>query len=45
LRFSVQATKRPLLQRQIDAVDQQSDPLLYELHGLMEAEIKIVESS
>ena len=32
-----------LYQRQIDATDQQIDALVYELHGLTEQEIKIVE--
>jgi len=31
------------LQRQIDATDRQIDALVYELYGLSEAEIKIVE--
>jgi type I site-specific restriction endonuclease len=33
-----------LLQRQIDATDRQIDRLVYELYGLTEDEIKIVES-
>ena len=32
-----------VLQRQIDATDHQIDRLLYELYGLTEEEIKIVE--
>jgi len=43
------ATKTPddktRLQRQIDATDQQIDNLVYELYGLTETEIKIVEES
>jgi len=31
------------LQRQIDAVDQQIDQLVYELYGLTDEEIRIVE--
>jgi hypothetical protein len=31
------------LQRQIDATDQQIDQLVYELYGLTEEEIRIVE--
>jgi len=34
---------KTLLQRQIDATDQQIDRLVYELYGLSEEEIKIVE--
>jgi len=33
------------LQRQIDATDQQIEQLVYELYGLTEEEIKIVESN
>jgi hypothetical protein len=33
------------LQRQIDATDYQIDQLVYELYGLTEEEIKIVEES
>jgi hypothetical protein len=33
------------LQRQIEATDRQIDALVYELYGLTEAEIKIVEAS
>jgi len=32
-----------LLQRQIDKTDKQIDQLVYELYGLTEEEIKIVE--
>jgi hypothetical protein len=32
-----------MLQRQIEATDQQIDQLVYELYGLTEEEIKIVE--
>lgn len=34
-----------VLQRQIDAAEKQIDKLVYELYGLTEDEIKIVESS
>ncbi len=34
---------RELYQRQIDATDRQIDTLVYELYGLTEEEIKIVE--
>jgi hypothetical protein len=33
------------LRRQIDATDRQIDRLVYELYGLTEAEIKIVEAA
>ncbi|MBN1364945.1 MAG: N-6 DNA methylase [Syntrophaceae bacterium] len=36
--------EQTLLQRQIDATDKQIDKLVYELYGLTEEEIKIVES-
>jgi hypothetical protein len=35
--------EKTALQRQIDATDQQIDKLVYELYGLTEEEIKIVE--
>ncbi len=35
--------EKTLLQRQIDATDKQIDELVYELYGLTEEEIKIVE--
>ena len=35
--------EQTLLQRQIDATDKQIDKLVYELYGLTEEEIKIVE--
>ena len=35
--------KKTRLQRQIDATDQQIDQLVYELYGLTEDEIKIIE--
>ena len=35
--------EQTLLQRQIDATDHQIDKLVYELYGLTEEEIKIVE--
>jgi len=35
--------EKTALQRQIDATDQQTDQLVYELYGLTEEEIKIVE--
>ena len=34
---------KPLIQRQIDATDRQIDRLVYELYGLTEEEIGIVE--
>ncbi|NTW59545.1 MAG: N-6 DNA methylase, partial [Nitrospirae bacterium] len=37
--------EKTALQRQIDAVDRQIDQLVYELYGLTEEEIKIVEAS
>jgi len=37
------AHDKTILQRQIDATDQQIDVLVYELYGLTEEEIKIVE--
>jgi ClpP class serine protease len=33
------------LQRQIDATDRQIDQLVYELYGLTEEEIKVVEEA
>lgn len=36
---------RELLQRQIDATDRQIDQLVYELYGLTDEEIKIVEEA
>jgi hypothetical protein len=36
--------EQTLLQRQIEATDKQIDQLVYELYGLTEEEIKIVES-
>ena len=49
LHQQLQAAKTPaektLLQRQIDATDQHIDALVYELYGLTEAEIKIVEGN
>jgi len=35
--------EKTALQRQIDATDKQIDKLVYELYGLTEEEIKIVE--
>lgn len=35
----------PAIQRQIDATDRQIDQLVYELYGLTEEEIRIVEES
>ena len=35
--------EREMLQRQIDATDREIDTLVYELYGLSEDEIKIVE--
>ena len=37
--------EKELLQRQIAATDEQIDRLVYELYGLTEEEIKIVEGS
>lgn len=37
------AHAKTVLQRQIDAADRQIDQLVYELYGLTEEEIKIVE--
>jgi type II restriction/modification system DNA methylase subunit YeeA len=37
------AHEKTILQRQIDATDKQIDNLVYELYGLTEEEIKIVE--
>ena len=39
------AHDKTILQRQIDATDKQIDSLVYELYGLTEEEIKIVEST
>lgn len=36
---------KDLYQRQIDATDQQIDALVYELYGLTEEEIEIVEEA
>jgi hypothetical protein len=36
--------EQTLLQRQIEATDEQIDKLVYELYGLTEEEIKIVEA-
>jgi len=36
--------EKTTLQRQIDATDQQIDQLVYELYGLTQEEIKIVEA-
>ncbi len=37
--------ERQMLQRQIDATDSEIDALVYELYGLTEDEIKIVEGA
>jgi len=37
------APVRPVLQRQIDLTDRQIDALVYELYGLTEEEIRLVE--
>jgi len=37
--------EKSLIQRQIDATDKQIDQLVYELYGLTEEEIKIVEEA
>ena len=39
------AHEKTALQRQIDATDNQIDQLVYELYGLTEDEIKIVEKT
>jgi hypothetical protein len=39
------AQHKELIQRQIDATDKQIDKLVYELYGLTEDEIKIIEGS
>jgi predicted nucleic acid-binding Zn-ribbon protein len=49
LRKATAAAKTPeagnALQRQIDATDRQIDQLVYELYGLTEEEIRIVEEA
>ncbi|MGH7799270.1 MAG: hypothetical protein ACREOW_01400 [Thermodesulfobacteriota bacterium] len=49
LHAQLAAVKTPVektqLQRQIDATDRQIDQLVYELYGLTEKEIKIVEEA
>jgi len=35
--------EKTIIQRQVDATDQQIDQLVYELYGLTEEDIKIVE--
>jgi hypothetical protein len=37
--------EKSLIQRQIDATDKQIDQLVYELYGLTDEEIRIVEES
>jgi len=37
--------ERAVLQRQIDATDRKIDKLIYELYGLTDAEIRIVEEA
>ena len=37
--------EKTILQRQLDATDRQIDQLVYELYGLTEKEIKIVEEA
>ena len=39
------AHDKEVLQRQIDATDQQIDRLVYELYGLTDGEIRIVEET
>ena len=39
------ATEKTMLQRQIEATDRQIDALVYELYGLTEDEIKVVEGT
>jgi len=41
--FKITDSDRKLLQQKIDAIDKQIDRLMYELYGLSENEIKIVE--
>jgi len=41
----VNGSRRDLYQRQIEATDGQIDALVYELYGLTEEEIKIVEEA
>ena len=38
-------TEKQMLQRQIENIDKQIDALVYQLYGLTEEEIKIVESA
>lgn len=38
-------TEKTLLQRQIDATDHQIDALVYELYGLTDEEIRLVENT
>ena len=49
LNKQIQDTKTPhdkeMIQRQIDSTDKQIDRLVYELYGLSDEEIKIVEES
>jgi hypothetical protein len=40
-----EAHDKDLIQRQIDATDRQIDQLVYELYGLTDKEIKIVEDA
>jgi len=37
--------EKPMIQRRIDSTDNQIDTLVYELYGLTEGEIRIVEKS
>jgi len=39
------AHEKTVLQRDIDATDREIDRLVYELYGLMEEEIRIVEEA
>jgi hypothetical protein len=39
------ASEKTMIQRQIDATDRQIDKLVYELYGLTEDEIRIVEEA
>ena len=39
------ASEKTMIQRQIDATDRQIDKLVYELYGLTDEEIKIVEAT
>jgi len=44
-RFDHRALPTPVVQRQIDTTDRQPDQLVYELYGLTDDEIRIVEEA